>query len=175
MMINSEYLRLLNEFALTEREVSEGLFFGFLMSLKDKYPDLESYMLDGQDSVFPYEKFQMYSINLCKVNLETGKNELKVPLFGYSADGEYEKFIALLEENYIGSRGHVNNQKAFSIISEEAAKEFYTLKAKINPFDINRLVQVTVDYYRNTEYAKKLAGYLAEIAIYDYKSMHINL
>lgn len=174
-MINVEYLRLLKEFALTEREISEGLFFGLLMSLKDKFPDLESYILDGEDSVFPYEKFQMYNINLCKVNLENGKNELKVPLFGYSADGEYEKFISLLEENYVGSRGHVNNQKGFSIITEEASKEFYVLKAKLNPFDLNRLVQVTVDYYRNTEYAKKLAGYLAEIAIYDYKSHHIGL
>lgn len=174
-MINSEYLNALKEFALTEREVTEGLFFGFLMSLKDKYPDLESYMLDGKHSVFPYEKFQIYNINLCKVDLETGKNELRFPFFGYSSNGEYEIFISLLEENYVGSRGHVNNQKGYSILTEEAEKEFYNLKSKLDPFDINRLVEVTVDYYRNTEFAKKLSGYLSETAIYDYKSTHIGL
>jgi hypothetical protein len=169
-MINPDYINLIKQFTSDERELSEALFFGFLMSLKDQFPDLENYMLEGEKSVFPYEKFQVFQIALCETDVETKKTKLKVPLIGFSKSGEFEKFIELLEDRYVTSRGHVNLTRDFSIFDTADEEEFYNLKSKIKNFDINRLADVTATYYRTAEYATKLTAYLKITAYADYNS-----
>ena len=170
-MINPEYLNKLKEFCSTEREITEGLFFGFLVTYRDEFPDLESYMLDGNASVFPYDKFQEYAINLCKKNVDTRKTELIVPLFGYTSTSEFDEFMVLLGDYHLDSKGHINNPLSYSILEKDDKKAFQEIKTRLgNDYNRNRLAIVISNYYETTQYAKKLGNYLTSgDAFQDYK------
>ncbi len=170
-MINTEYLDKLKEFCTTEREISQGLFFGFLITYKGDFPDLESYMLDGQNSVLPYETFQLYSINLCKKNVDSRQNELVVPLIGYTDSSEYGEFLTSLHQQNVYNTGHVNNILQFSIFDKDDKKDFNELKTRLgSAYDRDKLAIVVSNYYEITQYAKKLGKYFREDGYVAYKT-----
>lgn len=170
-MINPEYLSKLKEFCSTDREITEGLFFGFLVTYRDDHPDLESYMLDGNTSVFPYEKFQEYAINLCKKNVDTRKTELIVPLFGYTSTGEFDAFLQILGNYNVGGNGHYNNVLEYSIFGKDDKKAFIEIKTRLgDSYAPEKLAMVISSYYELTKFAKKLDKYLREDAFIGYKT-----
>lgn len=164
MLINPDYINLVLE---SELDKAKGIFFGFLIFYRKSFPELEEYILD--DHILPYEEFQIYQINLCKLNVNTGEMELKVPFFSHEEKGEFEDFLELLKTYHINSLGHLNNQLSYSIFGTEDKSAFFELKAKLKDhYNPETLAKVISEYYRNTQYASKLHKYLSTGAHQDY-------
>lgn len=178
MKINQEFLELLEREGLskTPSMKARGLFFGFLISFKDEYPELKNYLLDDEEhrAIFPYEDFQVYQIKLCKTNADTLKLELKVPMFGNVQEGEFGLFLQTLLEHNVAGSGHVNFKREFSIFSDDKTDKdaLETAKSKLGEkFDLQKVCYVISEYYATSQYATKLATYLSGNAfIQDYKS-----
>lgn len=178
-MINQEYLDLLKKegLAKTPSQRARGLFFGFLITFKEDFPELKDYLLDEEEhrAIFPYEDFQLYQIKLCKTNADTLKMELKVPLLGNVVEGEYETFLGALGYLNVNSRGHLNNQLEYSIFDKSTKIDkdaFNVAKAALGKdFDLNKMAIVISNYYETTQYAMKLANYLnSQAFVQDFKS-----
>lgn len=178
-MINQEYLDLLKKEGLAQipSQRARGLFFGFLITFKEDFPELKDYLLDDEEhrAIFPYEDFQVYQIKLCKTNTDTLKMELKVPFLGNSVEGEYEMFLNLLGNYNINSKGHLNLQLEYSIFDKSSKVDkdaFNVAKAALGKdFDLNKMAIVISNYYESTQYAMKLANYLnGQSFVQDFKS-----
>lgn len=171
MVINPEYVAKLKEFCQTPQAISQGLHFGFLMTFREEFPDLNNYFLDGEQSVIPYEEFQLFNINLVKVNATTGKKELVVDLFSHSNSGEFDQFLNLLSNYHIESTGHLNNRLAYSIFGPDDKKAYESIKQRIGAeFKIENLAISVSNYYEVTQFAKKLTKYFLDGDAYqDYK------
>ena len=178
-MINQEYLDLLKKegLAKTPSQRARGLFFGFLITFKEDFPELKDYLLDEEEhrAIFPYEDFQVYQIKLCKTNADTLKMELKVPLLGNVVEGEYEMFLNTLSNYYVSGKGHINNQLEYSIFDKDGRVDktaFNNAKAALGKdFDLNKMAIVISNYYESTQYAMKLANYLnGQSFVQDFKS-----
>lgn len=156
MQINPKYIELLRE---SELNKAKGLFFGFLIFYRKEYPELENYILD--DHVLPYDDFQVYQINLCRLNTDTGEMELKVPFFSFQKTGEFEQLLQLLNERFVFSTGYLNNPLQFSIFEESNEADLAEVKGKIGEsFNLTKLADVIAKYYSKTQYATKLSKYL---------------
>lgn len=178
-MINQDYLDLLKKegLAQTPSQRARGLFFGFLITYKEEYPELKDYLLDDEEhrAIFPYDDFQVYQIKLCRTNADTLKLELKVPIFGNSVEGEYEQFLNLLSNYHLSGKGHANNVLEYSIFDRDKSldkKAFEAAKTNLNKdFDLNKMAIVISNYYETTQFAMKLANYLnSQGFVQDFKS-----
>lgn len=169
MKINPKFLAKLKEFCTDEQEISKGLHFGFLYTHKDEFPHLEEYFLEGSTSVFPYEDYQIYAINLTKKDLETGEVRLLIPLYAYEDNGEFEEFMTLLARLHVSSTGHFNKKLDYSIFNPTDKNAFFQLKTKLgDQFDLVQLATVVAKYYETTGYAKNLTNYLSASCYQDY-------
>ena len=169
MQINPRFLAKLDEFCKDNYEKSKGIHFGFLYTHKDKHPYLENYFLDGDYSVFPYEDFTLYGINLLTTNTETGVSELKIPFYTYEDNGEFEDFMKLLARLHVSSTGHLNKKLDYSIFNPSDKDAFFQLKTKLgDQFDLFQLASVVAKYYETTGYAKNLTNYLSASCYQDY-------
>lgn len=158
-MINQEFLDKVKETATTDRDICEGLFFGFLMSFREQFPYMNQYMLDGERSVIPYEKLQPLSINLCQKDID-GINRLKIPLFGEDAS-DFSQFIDKLSDYYVTSKGHSNNPTQFSIFGETDRSMFQQTKNELGKdYTLEKLAIVTANYYEVTTFPTKLSKFL---------------
>ena len=119
MNINTDFIRLCEEYGLDK---SHAFHFAILVTFKGDIPGLESYFLDGERSVFPYEKFQEYSIALMEDDIEERTRRLKVPLFGSGRSEVFDLFLDLLKEKNINNFGHLNNQRGFNIFGSTTGK-----------------------------------------------------
>ena len=178
MKINPEYLRLLEteNLANTPSQRARGIFFGFLMTFQQDHPELKDYLLDEEEhrAIFPYEDFQVYQIKLCQTNSDTLKIELKVPLFGGLATGEFEEFLRILTTHNINSKGYLNAQLEYSIFDSnlQVDKDVYNaVKSNLGEdYDIYKVAKTVANYYMDTKFASKLAKYLGGAGfIQDYK------
>jgi len=168
-MINPNFIKKLQEFCTDDHEVAKGIHFGFLYTFKDDIPYLEEYFLEGSKSVFPYEDYQIYAINLLKKDVETGKTHLIIPLFATKDEGEFQDFLKILSRYHINSKGHLNNQLGYAIFGDTDKDEFYVLKSKLEgDFDIKKLAEVVSKYYETTNFALKLSGYFKNSCLFDY-------
>lgn len=166
--ISSEFKNLCKEH---EIPLNEGFCFAMLIEYRDKVPGLEQFLVDKE--FWPYEKWQPYQINLCIVN-EDLKPQLKVPLFGFSEEGEYDKFLTLLMEDGVGGRGHLNNELEYSIFNSTSKIDrdaFSHAKVKLkSDWDVDKASRVVSHYYRMTKFAKNFANYVgSDSFIMDYK------
>lgn len=157
MNINTDFIRLCEEYGLDK---SHAFHFAILVTFKGDIPGLESYFLDGERSVFPYEKFQEYSIALMEDDIEERTRKLKVPLFGSGRSEVFDLFLDLLKEKNINNFGHLNNQRGFNIFGSDDRKAFQILMNKNDGLDIEKLADVVAEYYRTAEFATKLSGFL---------------
>lgn len=152
--------------------LNEGFVFAILIAYKDQVPGLEQFLQEKE--FWSYDKWQPYQINLCKTN-EDLKPELKVDLFGGVSSDEFSDFLVQLTFRGISGKGHVNNEKEYSIFNADynVDKQAF-VKAKQTLGDIFSLLKcadVIANYYRTTEYASKFANYVGSSAfIMDYKS-----
>ena len=161
MSINPEYLGKLKECNL---DTVKGIMFGFLITYNKDFKGLQEFILDddeGKKALFPYNEFQRYSINLCKLNVATSQNELVIPLFGNEVQVSlFNDFINLLSVRGVNNKGHLNNPTDFNIFSSEDVKAFEKTFEMIKDCDINRLVDTVVLYYKETPYKSKLCNFL---------------
>jgi len=151
--------------------LSEGFMFAIMISYKDQVPGLEQFLQEKE--FWPYDKWQPYQISLCKTN-EDLKPELKVPLFGFSEEGEYDLFITSIVEQ-IGSTIK-GKDTSYSLFTKEGIEKnsFYTVKNSVKDFDLNRLVKSVVLYYGQTMMAKQLGNYLrSEECLINYKTLQV--
>lgn len=151
--------------------LNEGFMFAVMIAYKDQVPNLEQFFIDKE--YWPHECWQPYQITLCNTNEEL-KPELKVPLFGFSEEGEYDKFLILLMEDGVGGRGHLNNELEYSIfnsISKVDRDAFSMAKVKLkSDWDVDKASRVVSHYYRMTKFAKNFANYIgSDSFIMDYK------
>ena len=96
---------------------------------------------------------------------------LKHPLFEKKDYKEFTQFIGLLSShNQMSSMGHVNNPQEYSVINsgEETAIEFEKVINLIPDFEVNKAVNVVVEYYREVKRGFKLSNYLKNNFVLDY-------
>jgi len=154
-----------------EIPLSEGFCFAMLIEYRDKVPGLEQFLQEKE--FWPYDKWQPYQINLCNTN-EDLKPQLKVPLFGFSEEGEYDSFIVSIVEQ-IGSTIK-GKDTSYSLFTKEGIEKnsFAVVKNSIKDFDLNRLVKSVVLYYGQTMMAKQLGNYLrSEECLINYKTLQV--
>ncbi len=164
--ISSEFKNLCKEH---EIPLNEGFCFAMLIEYRDKVPGLEQFLVDKE--FWPYEQWQPYQINLCNTN-EDLKPQLKVPLFGFSEEGEYDSFITSVVEQ-IGSTIK-GKDTSYSLFTKEGIEKnsFAIVKNSIKDFNLNRLVKSVVLYYGQTMMAKQLGNYLrSEECVINYKTL----
>lgn len=169
MKINPRFMAKLDEFCSDDYKKSKGIHFGFLYTHKDSHPCLESYFLDGENSVFPYEDFTIYGINLLTTNTDTGVSELKIPFYTFEDKGEFEEFMILLGRLHISSTGHFNKKLDYSIFKDTDKDAFFQLKSQLGKdFDLQKLAKVVAKYYETTGYAQGLTNYFKASCLQDY-------
>jgi hypothetical protein len=159
-MVNPQIKLLSEEYGYPLEKV---IHFHFLMEFKDEVPILESYLLDGDKSIFPYELFQEYQINFCQVDTNDGVLKTKFPLYvTHAEDNLWESFRTLLMDKGMTGRGHANRKLDRSIFSKENLefKQLERLNREIDKFDLEKAAQVIVDYYLTTEYPLNMDKYL---------------
>lgn len=178
MKINPSYMKLLedNGLANTPSQRARGIFFGFLISFQNDHPELKDYLLDDEEhrAIFPYEDFQVYQITLCQTNSDIMKLELKVPLFGGLATGEFEEFLRILQTMNVNSKGYLNNQLDYSIFGNVLSEDISAYTGMKNnlgdKYDIYKVAKTVANYYATTKFAQKLSNYLSGAGfIQDYK------
>jgi hypothetical protein len=109
----------------------------------------------------------------CMLLLNVTENgyELKHALFEKKEYKNFTKFIGLLSANaQIDSMGHVNNPQEYSVINsgEETALEFEKASELIPDFDIEKAVNVVINYYKGVKKGFKLSNYLKNNFVLDY-------
>jgi hypothetical protein len=94
---------------------------------------------------------------------------LEVELKG-SKTALFSKYISLLKNYKVESKGHINNPSPWNVILEnkETENAFYKLMDKIDNINLDKLALVTSLYYENGDFRKKLENYLNESARLDY-------
>jgi uncharacterized protein YjgD (DUF1641 family) len=82
----------------------------------------------------------------------------------------FNKYYKYLLDNQLTTRGHVDNLGSAAIVTKnkETENSFFNLMNQFKDFDMDRLVKVTVEYYKEVEYKTKLNKYLDNSAYGDY-------
>ena len=159
MKINEELLRVIRA---SDLDVSEALLFCFAVSqpeydLVDKLSEL----------LLTEENEYMYRINLVQHG-DDGIMKLRYPLYSDSDTTYRSRFSEyinrLVTRPDMSIHGHVNNIKSYVVIngSKEAEQVFNSVFD--NTVDLDRLIDATIQYYRDTEYCKVLHKFLEESA-----------
>ena len=161
MKVNPELIRVIQESNLPEEE---ALLFCAAVELQE-YGVL-NYILMAP-GLITIDNEHLYRINLCEVDVDKPgiKYKLRVPLF--KDDGpsvSFNDFLKLLTEKNVRHNGHSSNPLSYSILSAEDDEALKTCMRRLKTTNIQRLADVTAEYYFNTTYAKKLKDFLLHIA-----------
>jgi len=158
MKVNPTLLKTIEQSGLP---VEEALLFCAAAEMQ-QYGTLD-WLVINSGIISPDNEYK-YRINLCFHDAETDTIALRYPLFIIENQGNYADFMKLLATRGIRHNGHPNNPRDYSIVGSGDEDAFAALQQKIKNLDIERLATVTVSYYANTTYAKKLADFLTGIA-----------
>ena len=160
MKINEELLKVIRA---SDLDVSEALLFCFAVSqpeydLVDKLSEL----------LLTEENEYLYRINLVQHG-DDGIMKLRYPLYADSSDTTYrsrfsEYINKLVNRPGMSPNGHISNKKPYVVIngSKETEQAFNSIFD--NSIDLDRLIDATAQYYRDTEYCKVLHKFLEESA-----------
>lgn len=154
--------KLIQEIEKSGLPLEEALIFCAAVEMQ-RYGTLD--WLVGISDIVQPENEHKYRINLCFHDPETDSIKLRWPLFETSkVSASFAEFTKLLSAKGLKYNGHGNNPLAFSILSKEDEGAFQQLWAGLENPDANKLAQITVNYYANTTYAKKLKDFFIEVA-----------
>lgn len=158
--INKKLLEVFDDIGL---DVGEALLFCFAVEY-----DLLNVLIEKELITSENEKF--FRINLTTMN-EEGKVILKYALFNFETDTQFNKYISELKSSGVGINGFAFNPQEYAILTtdEEAQKQFSKFVLMHKDFSLERLLEVTLEYYRSVSRAKKLTNFLATDAITMYK------
>ena len=162
MNINPNFINFIKTQFETEEEQCEALFVAMATYFSKDFPYLLNYFLDKPKSVIPYEKLQLYTINLIQKNAITGNNELKIPLFGV-AERKFNELLKYLTKYNVNAHGHLNNSLKFTIFGDSETDEHalqYCITTLGERFDMDKLAIVISLYYEQTLYPTKLDKFL---------------
>lgn len=154
--------KLIQTIEAAELPVEEALLFCAAVEL-NKYGTLDFLILNS--GIVSPENEHKFRINLCQHDVESDNLVLKVPLFVANDMGvTFTEFTKRLAERGITYKGHVNNPMTYSIVGGDDEKEFDALLTKLETPNINKLIDVVVNYYASTAYASKLSKFFKETA-----------
>lgn len=169
MYINDELLELIDN---NDLDRSEALLFAFAVTYDSQFNTLNSLISSG---IITSETEPKYRINLCTHNIESGSIQLKVPLFVHNNKNDsFIEFIKQLGQNHMTSKGHKNNQKNYTIVTNDAETKsafdnvIAAIKNNDGNVDKDKLIKVVTKYYEETELPLKLEKYLRTALFTDY-------
>lgn len=169
MFINDELLKLIDNNNLDR---SEALLFAFAVTYDKEFNTLNSLISSG---IITSETEPKYRINLCNHDIEQGSIQLRVPMFVHNNKNDsFIEFIKELGKNHMTSKGHKNNQKNYTIVTNDAeTKSAYdsvisAIKNNDGSVDKDKLIKVVTKYYEETELPLKLEKYLRTALFTDY-------
>ena len=156
MKINEELIRVIRA---SDLDVPEALLFCFAVSqpeydLVDKLSEL----------LLTEENEYMYRINLVQHG-EDGIMKLRYPLYSDSEThrSRFSEYInRLVTRPDMSIHGHVNNIKSYVVINGSKEAEAVFNNIFDSSIDLDRLIDATAQYYRDTEYCKTLPKFLEE-------------
>jgi hypothetical protein len=154
MQINNE---LLHEIERAGLDKSSALLFCFAIEYKDLI-DLDKLLELG---IIEADKEHFYRINLVNQDVETSDVALRIPLFGHSTkyNSRFSEFVnRLCEDPEMSVNGHVSNIKDYVVIA--TTKEAKLAFDNLGELDMDKLIEVTKSYYRDTVYCTVLQKYL---------------
>lgn len=171
MTINPKIFKIINDLGLDERE---SILFCTFWWLKSFYPQAEECLLiplmDGS-RLINLDREEDYRINFLQHDEDSGKLELRYPLFIEDKNSTFQQFIErVAETRMINSLGHVNNPQDYSVFSvNKEAREAFSL---LPDFNLEKGVKVLINHYLTTKPAKALPKYLRDNFMVDYKQWH---
>lgn len=164
--------KLIEEIEQSGLPIEEALLFCAAVEMQ-RYGTLD--WLVATSGIINTENEHKYRINLCNHDPETDSIKLRYPLFvTEQPDVNFKQFTEQLFARGVKYNGHVNTPLKYSILSATDEGAFLEFAGKIGVLDLNKLVAVTVNYYANTEYAKKLTDFLKSIAPSMYSTFEPN-
>ena len=168
MYINKQ---LLEEIKNNNVDVAEALFFAYAVEFQDY--GLLDVIINSQ--IITDMNEPLYRINLCTHDVENGRLQLKYPLFVNSnTESFFLEYLSLLGKNGMKTRGHTNNEVQYAVLTNDMTTQsnFYKLSKSISEhtgtFDLQRLVDKTIDYYSNVQMPVKLDKFLSTYAYIAY-------
>lgn len=154
--------KLIQEIEKSGLPLEEALLFCAAVEMQ-RYGTLD--WLVGISNILQPDNEHKYRINLCLHDPETDSIKLRWPLFETAkVSASYAEFTKLLAAKGLRHNGHGNNVLAYSILSKEDEDAFKQLWSELENPSLERLAQITVNYYANTTYAKKLKDFFIEVA-----------
>lgn len=172
MTINNKLITTIEDSGL---DVSEALLFCFAVEHQE-YDMLDKLL---EKNIITPDNEHYYRINLCTKDENTLDLKLKIPLYGSTGHRSmYSEFLdRLLGHQNMTEKGHIDNQKDYIVINASKAAEiaFNELTSQIEDFDMDRLVEATIKFYRDVRFAPILyndkgTGYLQAHALLAYKN-----
>jgi hypothetical protein len=163
--------QLIEEIKINNLDVAESLLFAYAVEFQD-YGLLDTII--NSQIITPMNE-PLYRINLCTHDIENGRLKLKYPLFVNSNnEGFFLEYLSLLGKNGMKTRGHTNNEVQYAVLTNDESTQanFYKLSKSISEhrgtFDLQRLVDKTIDYYSNVQMPVKLDKFLSTYAYIAY-------
>ena len=159
MKVNPQLIETIEQSGLP---VEEALLFCAAVEMQ-RYGTLD--WLVATSGIITTENEHKYRINLCNHDPEMDSIKLRYPLFtGEQPDITFRQFTEQLYARGVKYNGHVNTPLNYSIVSADDEGAFLEFVRKVGKLDLNKLVAVTVNYYANVPFAKKLCDFLKGIA-----------
>lgn len=129
------------------------------------------WLLKGEDALdilwdtgwLTTENEHKYRIALLQKNTNTDKMELRFPFLEAKVQSDFIQFYVNLGKQLPNTKGKLDN-------TETSRKAFEALVRSIPDFDQTRLLEATIQYYREEELSKKLSNYLVENAFLAYET-----
>ena len=140
---------LLDELEKLEIDKDRGLLFCLCFEHGLLETALASELLDVDD-------ITTMRVRLVTKDIMSNTPRLILPLY---AELEIEGYDLFYHEVAV----KVTNNKARLVNTDVTKREFQNLARSIDSFNIDTLIDVTIDYYNNEQYAKNLPTFLAEL------------
>lgn len=151
--INQQLIDVLEELDL---DVDEGILFCFAVEY-----DLLRVLIDKE--LITERNEHEFRINLTTMD-ENGNIILKYSLFSFknNSDEQFKEFITRLKDRGLEINGFSYNSKPHAILTTdtETKENFSKFIMKHPDFNLDKLVEVTLEYYQKVDYAKKLSNFL---------------
>ena len=111
-----------------------------------------------------------YRINFTVIDDE-GRLTLRHPLFARDSNASFDEYVEKLRKGGLQINGFGFNLQSYSIFTtdEETISNYNKFVLLTEKFDLDRLVEVTLEYYRKLTMAKKLSNFLLTDAPTMYK------
>lgn len=156
MKINPKILKIIKNKSLDSETALHCLWAVFTRGEQGLSWCLEKGFIDPSNE-------HIYRIALFELNPETDKLELRHPLLIIDNQGDFIDFYIQVGSKLPNTKGKLDNTK-----QSKAAYE--ALTRQIKDFNQQRLIDATVEYYKTTEFSKKLSNYLVENALLVYET-----